>query len=369
LDCRVKPGNDGLNMRTDLFDFELPTSSIALRPASPRDSARMLIVQPGSALDDRVVADLPLLLQPGDQLVVNDTKVIPAQLKGRRIGRETEPKIDATLIKRLDGSRWQALVKPAKKLLPGDVVRFGNEGKVCLLGHLDAQVEQKGEDGEVTLSFSFHGPALDQAIADLGSPPLPPYIASKRSPDERDADDYQTMFAASEGAVAAPTAGLHFTPALEAALRARGIEIHRITLHVGAGTFLPVKAEDTAAHKMHAEWGTISRETSEALNAARARGGRIVAVGTTSLRLLESAATDDGTIRPFAGETAIFITPGYRFRAVDILLTNFHLPRSTLFMLVSAFSGLDTMKRAYAHAIDKGYRFYSYGDACLLFRA
>jgi S-adenosylmethionine:tRNA ribosyltransferase-isomerase len=369
LDCRVKPGNDGLNMRTDLFDFELPTSSIALRPASPRDSARMLIVQPGSALDDRVVADLPLLLQPGDQLVVNDTKVIQAQLKGRRIGRETEPKIEATLIKRLDGSRWQALVKPAKKLLPGDVVRFGNEGKVCLLGHLDAQVEQKGEDGEVTLSFSFHGPALDQAIADLGSPPLPPYIASKRSPDERDADDYQTMFAASEGAVAAPTAGLHFTPALEAALRARGIEIHRITLHVGAGTFLPVKAEDTAAHKMHAEWGTISRETSEALNAARARGGRIVAVGTTSLRLLESAATDDGTIRPFAGETAIFITPGYRFRAVDILLTNFHLPRSTLFMLVSAFSGLDTMKRAYAHAIDKGYRFYSYGDACLLFRA
>jgi S-adenosylmethionine:tRNA ribosyltransferase-isomerase len=356
-------------MRTDLFDFELPADRIALRPASPRDSARMLIVQPGSALDDRVVADLPLLLQPGDQLVVNDTKVIPAQLKGRRIGRETEPKIEATLIKRLDGSRWQALVKPAKKLLPGDVVRFGNEGKVCLLGHLDAQVEQKGEDGEVTLSFSFHGPALDQAIADLGSPPLPPYIASKRSPDERDADDYQTMFAASEGAVAAPTAGLHFTPALEAALRARGIEIHRITLHVGAGTFLPVKTEDTAGHKMHAEWGTISRDTSDALNAARARGGRIVAVGTTSLRLLESAATDDGTIQPFQDETAIFITPGYRFRAVDILMTNFHLPRSTLFMLVSAFSGLDTMKRAYAHAIDKGYRFYSYGDACLLFRA
>jgi S-adenosylmethionine:tRNA ribosyltransferase-isomerase len=316
MDCRVKPGNDGLNMRTDLFDFELPADRIALRPASPRDSARMLIVQPGSALDDRVVADLPLLLQPGDQLVVNDTKVIPAQLKGRRIGRETEPKIEATLIKRLDGSRWQALVKPAKKLLPGDVVRFGNEGKVCLLGHLDAQVEQKGEDGEVTLSFSFHGPALDAAIADLGSPPLPPYIASKRAPDERDASDYQTMFAATEGAVAAPTAGLHFTPALEAALHQRGIGISRITLHVGAGTFLPVKAEDTAAHKMHAEWGTISRETSEALNAARARGGRIVAVGTTSLRLLESAATDDGTIRPFAGETAIFITPGYRFRAV-----------------------------------------------------
>jgi S-adenosylmethionine:tRNA ribosyltransferase-isomerase len=356
-------------MRTDLFDFELPAASIALRPASPRDSARMLIVQPDGALGDRVVADLPLLLRPGDQLVVNDTKVIAAQLRGRRIGRETEPKIEATLIKRLDGSRWQALAKPAKKLSPGDVVRFGNEGKVCLLGHLDAQVEHKGDDGEVTLSFSFHGPALDQAIADLGSPPLPPYIASKRTPDERDASDYQTMFAASEGAVAAPTAGLHFTPALEAALRARGIGIHRITLHVGAGTFLPVKAEDTAAHKMHAEWGTISRETSDALNAARAAGGRIVAVGTTSLRLLESATTEGGTIGTFADETAIFITPGYRFRAADILLTNFHLPRSTLFMLVSAFSGLDTMKRAYAHAIDTGYRFYSYGDACLLFRA
>jgi S-adenosylmethionine:tRNA ribosyltransferase-isomerase len=355
-------------MRTDIFDFELPASSIALRPASPRDSARMLVVQPGAALRDQLVSDLPALLQPGDQLVVNDTKVIAAQLSGRRIGRDAEPKIDATLIKRLDGSRWNALVKPAKKLAQGDIVRFGNEGKVCFLGHLDAQVEAKGEDGEITLSFSFHGPALDQAIADLGSPPLPPYIASKRTPDERDADDYQTMFAANEGAVAAPTAGLHFTPALEAALRERGIGIHLITLHVGAGTFLPVKAEDTAEHKMHSEWGTISRETADALNAARARGGRVVAVGTTSLRLLESAAAEDGTIRPFAGDTAIFITPGYHFRAVDILMTNFHLPRSTLFMLVSAFSGLDAMKQAYAHAISGGYRFYSYGDACLLFR-
>src|SRR6267154_1598663 len=355
-------------MRTDLFDFELPAASIALRPAQPRDSARMLVVQPHAVLRDRIIADLPQWLKAGDQLVVNDTKVISAQLKGRRIGRETEPKIEATLIKRLDGSRWHALVKPAKKLAPGDVVRFGNEGKVCLLGHLDAEVEAKGEEGEVTLSFSFHGPALDQAISDLGAPPLPPYIASKRAPDDRDAADYQTMFAANEGAVAAPTAGLHFTPALEAALRERGIGIHRITLHVGAGTFLPVKAEDTAAHKMHSEWGTISRDTAEALNAARANGGRIVAVGTTSLRLLESATAQDGTIEPFSGETAIFITPGYRFRAVDILLTNFHLPRSTLFMLVSAFSGLDTMKRAYAHAISGGYRFYSYGDACLLFR-
>src|ERR1700728_713811 len=355
-------------MRTDLFDFQLPPGNIALRPASPRDSARLLVVRPGDALTDRIVADLPLELEPGDQLVVNDTRVISAQLKGRRIGRETEPKVEATLIKRLDGSRWQALVKPAKKLARGDVVRFGNEGKVCLLGHLDAEVEEKGEDGAVTLSFSFHGPALDAAIADIGSPPLPPYIASKRAPDEHDAADYQTMFAVNDGAVAAPTAGLHFTPDLEAALRERGVGMIRVTLHVGAGTFLPVKSGDTAEHRMHAEWGSISREAADALNAARSNGHRIVAVGTTSLRLLESAAAEDGTIQPFSGETAIFITPGYRFRAVDILVTNFHLPRSTLFMLVSAFSGLDTMKRAYAHAIASGYRFYSYGDACLLFR-
>ena len=356
-------------MRTDLFDFELPAENIALRPASPRDSARLLVVQPGGVLRDCQVSDLPDWLEPGDQLVVNDTKVIAAQLRGRRIGRDTEPKIDATLIKRLDGSRWQALVKPAKKLAPGDVVRFGNEGKVCLLGHLDAQVEHKGDDGEVTLSFSFHGPTLDQAIADLGSPPLPPYIASRRAPDDRDAADYQTMFAASEGAVAAPTAGLHFTPALETHLSGARVGLHRLTLHVGAGTFLPVKVDETEGHRMHAEWGCLSPETAHALNAARATGGRIVAVGTTSLRLLESAAAEDGTIEPFDGETSIFITPGYRFRAVDILLTNFHLPRSTLFMLVSAFSGLQTMQRAYAHAIRSGYRFYSYGDACLLFRA
>ena len=356
-------------MRTDLFDFELPQASIALRPASPRDTARMLVVQGDGVLRDRVITDLPQWLEPGDQLVVNDTKVIPAQLSGRRISRDTEPKIEATLIKRLDGSRWQVLVKPAKKLLQGDRIRFGNEGKVCLLGHLDAEVEAKGIDGEVTLSFSFHGAVLDQAIADLGHPPLPPYIASKRAADEKDAADYQTMFAAKEGAVAAPTAGLHFTPALETALRARGVELHRLTLHVGAGTFLPVKAYDTAGHKMHAEWGFVSASTAAALNAARANGGRIVAVGTTSLRLLESAAAPDGTIAPFEDETSIFITPGYRFRAVDILLTNFHLPRSTLFMLVSAFCGLEAMKRAYAHAIAGGYRFYSYGDACLLFRA
>jgi S-adenosylmethionine:tRNA ribosyltransferase-isomerase len=354
-------------MRTDLFDFDLPPDSIALRPASPRDSARMLVVQPSMDLHDQRVSDLPKWLRPGDQLVVNDTKVIAAQLSGRRIGRETEPKIEATLIKRLDGSRWNALVKPAKKLAAGDVVRFGNEGRVCFLGHLDAEVESKGEEGEITFAFTFHGPTLDQAIADLGAPPLPPYIASKRAPDDRDAADYQTMFAVNEGAVAAPTAGLHFTAGLEAALRERGVGLHRLTLHVGAGTFLPVKADDTVGHSMHAEWGTISAETAEALNAARANGGRIVAVGTTSMRLLESAAGEDGRIKPFTGETSIFITPGYRFRAVDILMTNFHLPRSTLFMLVSAFGGLETMKQAYAHAIAGGYRFYSYGDACLLF--
>jgi S-adenosylmethionine:tRNA ribosyltransferase-isomerase len=355
-------------MRTDIFDFHLPPENIALRPASPRDSARMLVVQPGVGVDDKTVSDLPAWLKPGDQLVVNDTKVISAQLSGRRIGRDTEPKIDATLIKRLDGSRWQALVKPAKKLAEGDIVRFGNEGRVCLLGHLDATVAHKGDAGEIVFAFSFQGPALDQAIAELGAPPLPPYIASKRAPDERDAADYQTMFAAHDGAVAAPTAGLHFTPALENALKVRGVGLHRITLHVGAGTFLPVKVDDTLEHKMHTEWGTISRETADALNAAQAAGGRVVAVGTTSMRLLESATGEDGAIKPFADDTAIFITPGYRFRAVDILLTNFHLPKSTLFMLVSAFAGLDTMKAAYAHAIASGYRFYSYGDASLLFR-
>ncbi|HEY0236424.1 MAG TPA: tRNA preQ1(34) S-adenosylmethionine ribosyltransferase-isomerase QueA [Afipia sp.] len=356
-------------MRTDLFDFELPADNIALRPASPRDAARLLVVRPGEPLLDRVVRDLPEFLRPGDQIVVNDTKVIAAQLSGRRLGGATEPKIDATLIKRLDGSRWQALVKPARKLAVGDTVRFGNEGRVCLLGNLDAQVEAKGEAGEVTLAFAFHGPVLDQAIADLGAPPLPPYIASKRAPDERDSADYQTMFAANEGAVAAPTAGLHFTPALEEALKARGIGLHRVTLHVGAGTFLPVKADEIEDHRMHGEWGAVSQATADALNTARADGGRVVAVGSTSLRLLESAAHEDGALHAFDGETAIFISPGYRFRAVDIMVTNFHLPRSTLFMLVSALCGLDTMQAAYAHAIASAYRFYSYGDACLLFRA
>ena len=356
-------------MKTDLFDFDLPTDRIALRPASPRDAARLMVVRPGGApeLEDRAVADLPDLLRPGDCLVVNDSKVIAARLTGRRIGRgASEPSIEATLQKRLDGSHWRAFILGAKKVQVGDTLRFGTEGKVCFLGELDAQVSQKDEGGEVTLSFSFHGPVLDLAIAERGAMPLPPYIASRREPDEQDRSDYQTVFATPEGSVAAPTAGLHFTETLVAQLKARGIALHKVTLHVGAGTFLPVKADDTEGHKMHAEFGTVSRETAEALNAARAKGGRIVAVGSTALRLLESAADEHGQIQEFSGETAIFITPGYKFRAVDLMLTNFHLPRSTLFMLVSAFSGLATMKRAYAHAIATGYRFYSYGDACLL---
>jgi S-adenosylmethionine:tRNA ribosyltransferase-isomerase len=357
-------------MRTDLFDFELPPERIALRPAEPRDNARLLVVRPAGVpeLDDRTVADLPALLAPGDQVVVNDTKVIAASLTGRRVSRTGEPKIEATLIKRIDGSRWRALAKPARKLAVGDIVRFGDEGKVCFLNELDATIEEKGEGGEITLSFAFHGPVLDQAIAERGEMPLPPYIASRRPPDAQDRTDYQTLFAHEEGAVAAPSAGLHFTPSLLASLQARGIGLHTVTLHVGAGTFLPVKAEDTSGHTMHAEWGCVSADVAQALNAARRNGGRVVAVGSTSLRLLETAAADDGTLRPFAGETAIFITPGYRFRAVDILMTNFHLPRSTLFMLVSAFCGLDVMKRAYTRAIARGYRFYSYGDASLLFR-
>jgi S-adenosylmethionine:tRNA ribosyltransferase-isomerase len=361
-------------MRTDLFDFVLPQDRIALRPASPRDTARLLVVRPGeggsAALEDGTVRDLPELLRAGDVLVVNDTKVIPASLNGRRIGRgEHEPAIAANLTKRLDGSRWSALVKPGKRLMVGDVVRFGSEGRVCFLEQLDATVEAKGEGGEITLAFAFHGPVLDQALAERGDMPLPPYIAGRRAADQQDRTDYQTIFADEEGSVAAPTAGLHFTEAIVAALHARGIALHRVTLHVGPGTFLPVKAEDTAAHRMQPEWGSVSAETAAALNAARHVGGRIVAVGSTVLRLLESAAADDGVLSAFSGDTGLFITPGYRFRAVDAMLTNFHLPRSTLFMLVCAFCGLDVMRRAYAHAIGNGYRFYSYGDACLLFRA
>ena len=360
-------------MRVDDFDFELPPERIALRPARPRDAARLLVVRPhgaplpGEVLEDRGVRDLPMLLEPGDALVFNDTRVIPAQLEGTRTRGEAVARIGATLHLRAGDDRWWAFVRPAKKLVVGDRVQFGGEGKACLLGTLDATVADKRESGEVLLAFDLAGPMLDEAIAAVGHIPLPPYIAAKRGEDEQDRQDYQTIFAEKDGAVAAPTAGLHFTDDLLAALDARGIERHRVTLHVGAGTFLPVKADDTDEHRMHAEWGEVSAETVAALRAVRARGNRVVAVGTTSLRILESAAQGEEGLAPFAGETSIFITPGYRFRAIDALMTNFHLPRSTLFMLVSALSGLETMRKAYAHAIATGYRFYSYGDASLLF--
>lgn len=360
-------------MNVGLFDFELPEGRIALRPASPRDAARLLVVRPDAAepFEDRGVRDLAALLQPGDALVLNDTRVIPSRLKGRRLRGEVSARIELMLHKREAADRWLAFARPAKKLGIGETVLFGDEvaSGASALGRLEAEVIAKGEGGEVELRFTLSGPALDEAIARLGELPLPPYIAGKRATDAADAGDYQTMHARENGAVAAPTAGLHFTPELAVALEARGVSRHFVTLHVGAGTFLPVKADDTRDHRMHAEWGSVPAATADALNAVRAHGGRIVAVGTTSLRLLESATGEDGVIAPFSGDTAIFITPGYRFRAVDMLLTNFHLPRSTLFMLVSAFSGLDMMKRAYAHAIAEKYRFYSYGDASLLHRA
>jgi len=358
-------------VRVDAFDFELPEERIALRPVEPRDASRLLVVRPGNAaeLEDRQFLDLAGLLQPGDAIVFNDTRVIPAALIGIRHREDSTANVSFNLLKPIDGSRWKALARPAKRLREGDRVTFGHEGRVCLLGTLAATVQERGEGGEVTLAFDFHGPTLMEAISMLGDMPLPPYIASRRAADQKDVGDYQTVYAREEGAVAAPTAGLHFTPRVFEALEARGVTKHFLTLHVGAGTFLPVRGEDTDAHQMHAEWGQVSAETADALNAVRARGGRIVAAGTTVLRLLESAAREDGTIAPFQGETDIFITPGYRFRAVDLLVTNFHLPRSTLFMLVSAFSGLETMQRAYAHAVETGYRFYSYGDSSLLHRA
>jgi S-adenosylmethionine:tRNA ribosyltransferase-isomerase len=356
-------------MKTSDFDFDLPQEAIALRPAEPRDAAKLLVVRPDAAPEfaDQVVRDLPSLLRAGDLLVVNDTKVIPARLIGTRERNGVTVEIETTLLKRLGPERWQALAKPAKRLQAGDRIRFGHESRVCLLGALDATLEHKGEGGEILLRFDFQGPVLDEAIGALGHIPLPPYIASKRADDDRDRHDYQTLFAAHDGSVAAPTAGLHFTDALLERLERAGIGLAKVTLHVGAGTFLPVKSEDLADHRMHAEYGEISAAAAGRINTARTNGGRIIPVGTTALRLLESAATPGGEVMPFAAETGIFITPGYRFRAADALLTNFHLPRSTLFMLVSAFAGLDRMKRAYAHAIAGGYRFYSYGDGSLLF--
>lgn len=358
-------------MRIELFDFDLPEERIALRPVTPREAARLLVVRPDAdqPLEDRHVGDLPGFLEPGDALVFNDTRVIPAQLEGiRHRDGAGGQQVSATLHMRIAANRWKAFAKPGKRIKVGDRIAFGHGGNACLLGRLEATVEEKGEGGEVTLRFDLSGPALDEAIASVGHIPLPPYIASKREDDAEDRRDYQTIYAREEGAVAAPTAGLHFTDALFAQLDARGVERHFVTLHVGAGTFLPVKADDTDDHVMHQEIGYVSRETAAALNAVRARGGRIVCVGTTSLRLLESAAGEDGTVEPWSGPTGIFITPGYRFRVADLLMTNFHLPKSTLFMLVSAFCGLETMQDAYRHAIETGYRFYSYGDASLLFR-
>ena len=343
-------------MRVNLFDFDLPEDRIALRPVEPRESARLLVV--GEDFCDQRVENLPSLLRPCDVLVVNDAKVIPAQLFGTRQRGDAVARIEATLHKKQDAAHWRAFVRPAKKLKIGEKIVFAED--------VWAEVEEKHE-GEVLLGFNLAGPALDDAIMAVGHMPLPPYIAARRAEDAQDARDYQTVFAQRPGAVAAPTAGLHFTEKLLEAARQTGASVEKVTLLVGAGTFLPVKAENTDDHVMHAEWGEIDAETAARLNAARARGGRIVAVGTTSLRILESAS-DEAGIKPFSGETSIFITPGYRFKAVDALMTNFHLPRSTLFMLVCAFAGLETMKQAYAHAIERGYRFYSYGDACFLHR-
>lgn len=349
-------------MRVSDFDFELPEELIALRPARPRDAARMLVIGPeANALDDRGVRDLPAFLKAGDLLVFNDTKVIPARLFGTRRRGEAEARIEVMLHMRAGPAEWCAFLRPAKKLNIGEAIHFP--------GGLSAEVTEKAEGGEAGLRFSLAGPALDAAIAAAGEMPLPPYIARKRAADEADDADYQTMYAAEPGAVAAPTAGLHFTPELLAALDARGVGTVRLTLHVGAGTFLPVTADDTDDHKMHAEWGEVTAAEAAAINEARAGGGRIVAVGTTSLRLLESAADEKGVLHPFADETRIFITPGYRFCATDMLMTNFHLPKSTLFMLVSALRTTDEMKRAYAHAVAARYRFYSYGDACLIYGA
>jgi S-adenosylmethionine:tRNA ribosyltransferase-isomerase len=354
----------------DLFDFKLPQERIALEPARPRDHARMLVVGPDGGLTDGGVRDLLSVLRPGDLMIVNDTKVIAAELNGVRRRGEGVVSVRANLHKRVDGSSWLAFARPAKRLAVGDAIEFGSAsaGEACGMDRLDAVIVTKGEGGEIGLEFELEGPALDEAISAHGALPLPPYIGSKRGLTEADRTDYQTVYSRRDGAVAAPTAGLHFTDDLLGALAARGVKRATVTLHVGAGTFLPVKAADTKDHAMHAEWGEVPPQTAAAIAETRARGGRVVAVGTTSLRLLESAVRD-GAVVPFCGDTDIFITPGYRFGAVDVLLTNFHLPRSTLFMLVSAFAGLEPMKRAYAHAIAENYRFYSYGDATLLFRA
>ena len=353
-------------MRVDQFDFHLPESHIALRPAQPRDAARLLVLDGPHVTRDSSVSSLPAFLKPGDVLVFNNTKVIPAQLEGTRLRGENRASVSATLHMRIAPDQWRAFVRPGKRIAKGDRIQFGENGNACMLGSLDATVLERGEDGEALLGFDYSGDVLDDALQAAGHIPLPPYIASRRHEDERDRDDYQTIYAEHKGAVAAPTAGLHFTPELFERLDAMGVTRAFVTLHVGAGTFLPVKADDTNDHIMHAEIGHIDLQTATLINVARERGGRIIAIGTTSLRLIESAADEAGIVHSWSGPTDIFITPGYRFRAIDGLMTNFHLPRSTLFMLVSSLMGLDRMRSAYEHAIKTGYRFYSYGDASLL---
>jgi S-adenosylmethionine:tRNA ribosyltransferase-isomerase len=356
-------------MRPSDFDFELPEGRIALRPARPRDAARLLVVDAAGEFADRRFRDLPELLELGDALVFNDTRVLPARLKGVRSRDGASVAVEATLHQRLSESAWTAFARPGRRLAVGDRVTFGAAAdRACEACRVSATVAGKGEGGEVTLSFDLAGPHLDHAVRELGAAPLPPYIASRRTEDEQDLVDYQTVYARAEGSVAAPTAGLHFTSELIDELRRRSVGVFFVTLHVGAGTFRPMKTDDISQHRMHAEFGEIDLETAEALNAARARGGRLVAVGTTALRLLETAADEKGEVRPFRGETRLFIAPGYRFRTAAGLITNFHLPRSTLIMLASAFVGVEALRSAYAHALEAGYRFYSYGDASLLWR-
>ncbi len=355
-------------MRVDQFDFELPAERVALHPAVPRDSARMLVVDPknmsgGKPPSDHVVTDLLSFLRPGDILIANNTRVLPAELVGKRVRGDAVAKVTINLHKRDEPNLWRAFARPAKKLKIGEELMFETQDMEPLI----ATCEDKGENGEVILRFDRTGPVLDEAIKARGAMPLPPYISAKRDHDRQDDTDYQTIYAEHDGAVAAPTAGLHFTEELMDNISAIGVEIEFVTLHVGAGTFLPVKVEDTQDHQMHSEWGELSESTVEKIKKCRANGGRLVAVGTTSMRVLETASAN-GDLQPFCGETDIFITPGYQFNSVDILMTNFHLPRSTLFMLVSAFSGFENMQRAYAHAIQNEYRFYSFGDASLLFR-
>jgi len=354
-------------MDVGLFDFDLPEDRIALRPAEPREAARLLVVSTegkAAGFRDHHIRDLPSLLRPDDVLVVNNTRVIAAELHGTRVRDDMTAGVSANLLNRIDDTTWQVLLRPAKKVQPGDSILFSQGQHTC-----EADVLERADGGVVTLRFALAGEALAERLNAVGQMPLPPYIGTRRAQDEQDKADYQTIFAERSGAVAAPTAGLHFTDALLADIKTRGIQSEVVTLHVGGGTFLPVKAEDTDAHIMHSEWGEVTDVVADRLTQARKDGRRIVCIGTTAMRLIESAASADGRIHPFAAETDIFITPGYRFRAVDALLTNFHLPRSTLFMLVSAFRGLETMKSAYAHAVKTGYRFYSYGDACLLERA